>query len=116
MAEIKAAGYQDLRDHIEATWTYHELRDVAGDPIVRLALSDSRVTWTHTPGAQVLELTTIITGSDVDITLPQDFAGSALYKVATVGSALSEETYTQFTIEATNDVLTIKHRVEVPKV
>lgn len=116
MAEITSAGYQDIRDHVEATWTYHELRDGSAAAIVRLALSDSRVTWTHAANAQTLELTTIITGSDVDITLPQTFAASALYKVATSGSALSEESFTQFTIEATNDQLTIKHRVEIPRV
>jgi len=88
----------------------------ATTPIVRLNVSDARVTWTHAPGAQTLELTTIITGSDSDIQLPQTFAASAIYKVATVGDALSVETFTQFTIEATSDQLTIKHRIEVPRV
>lgn len=116
MAEITSAGYQDIRDHVEATWTYHELRDGVAAAIVRLPLSDPRVTWTHTVNAQTLELTTIITGSDVDITLPKTFAASALYKVASAGNALSVESFTQFTIEATNDQLTIKHRVEIPRV
>jgi hypothetical protein len=116
MAEITGAGYQDIRDHIENTWVYHELRDGAEAAIVRLQVTDPRVSWTHEAEAQTLELTTIITGSDVDINLPQTFASSALYKVATDGSALSVESFTQFTIEATNDQLTIKHRVEVPRI
>jgi hypothetical protein len=233
MAEITIGGYHDLRDHIVATWNYHELRDELNEAIVRIAESDPRVSWTHASGVaqietatvtggatanadvivtvtgtavrnspkivnvgvtngdtasdvagkirvalnlvsdildgftvtgssadivltsklklanditlniaidgttnatgvpdaanstntlagtaypQTLEITTVITGSDVDITLPQTFTKSALYKVASGGSALSLETYTQFTIEATNDQLTIKHRVEVPRV
>ena len=27
MAEITNAGYQDLRDHMQSTWKYIELRD-----------------------------------------------------------------------------------------
>lgn len=88
----------------------------ATTPIVRLALADDRVSWTHAPSAQTLELTTVITGSDTDIQLPQTFAASAIFKVATNGSAFSVETFTQFTIEATSDQLTIKHRIEVPRV
>jgi hypothetical protein len=117
MAEITAQGYQDLRDYIETTWVWHELRDATTTPIIRISTADPRVSWTHVAEAQTLELTTIITGSDGDITsLPQTFASSALYKVATGGDAFSVETFTQFTIEATNDQLTIKHRIEVPRV
>jgi hypothetical protein len=119
MAEITTAGYQDIRDHIEATWLYVELRDGSGDPITADRLvcgTDSRVNWTHAPSAQTLEITTIITGEDADIDLPTTFKYSAIFKVATAGSSLSTETFTQFTIEATSDQLTIKHRIEVPRV
>jgi hypothetical protein len=116
MAEITTAGYQDIRDHIEATWIYVEFLDNSDDVILRLPLSDDRVDWTHAPSARTLELTTVITGSDVDITLPQDFRKSSIYKVATAGDALSLESFTIFTIEAESDQLTIKHRIEVPKI
>ena len=116
MSEIKTAGYQDLRDHIESTWAYIELRDNEGTAIVRIPVSDPRVSWTHSPGAQVLELTVTVKGSDADIPVPQTIAGSALYKVAAAGNALSEETFTAFTIMAAEDEITIKHQVQVPQV
>jgi len=117
MAEITTAGYQDIRDHIEATWTYIELRNGSDVAIVRLAVADDRVSWTHAPSAQTLELTVVLTGADADLLpLPKTFAKSALYKVDTNGTALSVESFTQFTIEASNDQLTIKHRIEVPRV
>lgn len=118
MAEINANGYQDIRDRIEANWTYVELRDGSSAAIVRLPVSDSRVTWTHTPGAQTLELTTVIKGDDTDIAalLPKTFASAALFKVAEAGDAMVAETFTSFTMSTAADQLTVIMKVEVPQV
>lgn len=116
MSEIKTAGYQDLRDYIQATWTYIELRDNEGAAIIRLPATDPRVSWTHEPGAQTLELTAVIKGSDPDISLPQAIAGSALFKVDEGGEAISEETFIAFTLAAEEDEITIKHQLQVPQV
>jgi hypothetical protein len=116
MAEITNAGYKDIRSHIEDAWKYHELRDIDGNVVVRLSTSDSRVNWTHDPLSQILEITTVIRGSDDDIILPKSFASSALYNVGVGGEALSVEGFSQFTIEAGSDQLTVRHRIEVPRV
>lgn len=120
MSEINNYGYQDLRDYIQANWNYLELRDAGGAAIVRLQVGvDSRVTWTHTVGAQILEITAVIKGSDSDISgsLPKTFASSAVYKVASAGNAFSAEAFTSsFTIATVDDQLTVKHRIQVPKV
>jgi len=116
MAEITAQAYQALRDYIESNWIYIELRDDVGTAIMRLDTSDVRVNWTHTAGAQTLELTVVLTGSDADITLPQTFASSAIYNVATGGDALSVENFVAFNMQNDADELTIKHQIEVPQV
>lgn len=116
MTEIKPAGYQDLRNYIEANWEYIELRDDQGSAIVRLPITDDRVEWTHTPGAQTLEMTVTINGSDPDISLPQTVAGSALYKAASGGDAMSEKTFVPFTLMAAEDEITIRHQIQVPEV
>ncbi len=116
MSEIKTTGYQDLRDYIQATWAYIELRNDQGAAIVRLPVTDDRVAWTHQAGAQTLELTVTVKGSDADIPVPQTIAGSALFKVEAGGEVLSEEPFVAFTIMAEEDEITIKHQVQVPQV
>jgi hypothetical protein len=123
MAAVTSSGYQDIRDHIEATWTYIELRDASvagtgGAPVVRLPLSDPRVDWIHSGGAQALQLRVVLTGSDSDITEPVTLRSSAIYKVGTGGSALSAETLVEgdATINAPADSVTITHTLEVPDI
>lgn len=118
MAEISANGYQDIRDRIQAGWKYIELRDAEGAAIVRLPESDPRVTWTHEPGAQTLELTVVVKGDDNDIVslLPKTFGSAALYTVATDGNPMAVEPFTQFTMSTEADQLTVIFKVEVPQV
>lgn len=114
MAEINQIGYQKIRDYIEANWKYIELQDGSGTPIIRLGISDSRVSWTHTAGEQTLKLQVVVKGSD--ITLPKTIAKSAIFDVASGGTAISVETFTAFTMEGASDELTVEHSIEVPQV
>lgn len=116
MAEISEDGYEDIRDHIESTWVYLELRDDADSQIIRVDDSDSRLSWTHSDGDQTLEYTITVSGSDSDISPPQTFEKSALYKEDSGGDYMSLESFTQFTIETSDDQLTVKHQVQVPQV
>ncbi len=117
MAEILAAGYENLRQHILDTWIWIELRDDLGDPVVRLDVSDSRVAWTSTdPTTNPLELVITVEGADADIPVPTTFRYSAIYNVGVSGSAFSVEEFTQFTISANEDQLTVRHRIQVPQI
>lgn len=116
MAEIKEQGYQDIRSYIQSNWKYIELRDSDNVAVLRLDPTDNRVSWTHIEGSQTLELTVVVKGSDTEITLPQTFQTSAIYKVAVDGDAYSEESFTPFTMEGTNDELTVKHQIQVPQI
>jgi len=114
MAEINTVGYQKIRDYIEANWKYIELQDGSGTPIIRLGVDDSTVSWTHSPNDQILKLQIVL--SSADITLPKTFEKSAIFDVASGGTALTVETFTAFTMEGVNDELTVEHSIEVPQV
>lgn len=116
MANATSYAYQDLRDYIVANWKYIELRDSIGNVFLRISTSDSRVTWTHVAKSQTLELTVTIQGSNSDISLPSAFSQSAIFKGAVGGEAVSIETFPTFTMEGIGDELTVKHRIEVPRV
>ena len=116
MSEINTSGYQSIRDFVESNWKYIELRDENGTAILRLSTADSRVSWIHTAGSQTLELQIVVKGSDAEVTLPQTFASSAIYSVASGGSAHSIETFSNFTAEATGDELTVIHQLEIPEI
>lgn len=115
MAEIKEIGYEKIRNFIEANWTYIELQDEAGTAIIRLGVNDSKVEWTHSAGASTLNMTIIISGAD--ITLPKTVARSAIFDVASGGTALAEEAFSNTkTLTGEFDELTVTHSIQVPRV
>ncbi len=118
MSAISSEGYQNLRDYVQANWKYIEFRDASANPILRIGVGDSRVTWTHTPGAQTLELTAVIKGSDSDVSglLPKTFASAAIFSVASGGTALSSEAFSNFTMSVSSDQMTVQYQIEVPQV
>lgn len=116
MANATSFAYQDLRNYITNNWNYIELRDSKGNPALRISTSDTRVSWTHSAESQTLELTIVIQGSNSDVQLPQEFSQSAIYKVVSGGQPVSVENFPVFTMEGVGDQLTIKHRIEVPRI
>ena len=119
MSEILLEGYQSIRDYIQNNWSYLELRDMSDASIVRLKIdTDPRASWTHLQGSQTLEITVVIKGSDADIgTLPKVFNSTAIFKDAIGGDPCSVELFNpNFTMASSEDQLTIKHRIQVPKI
>lgn len=116
--EITTAGYQSIRDFIQANWKYIELRDGVGSPIIRIGIGDARVTWTHLANAQTLKLQIVVKGSDSELSalLPKTFASSAIYAVSTAGTTFAVESFSNFTMEASGDELTVIHQLEIPQV
>ena len=116
MAEISELGYQHIRNYIEENWRFIELQDDLGAKVIRLETTDPRVTWTHAPGAEVLELSIVVTGSDAEITLPQKLASSAVYTSADATEPVTlVEPFSNFELSTTEDQLTIRHKIEVPE-
>lgn len=115
MANATSYAYEDLRSYVVNNWNYIELRDSLGNPVIRISTSDTRASWTHQSGSQTLELTITIQGSNSDIQLPQEFAQSAIFKTVSGGQPVSVENFPVFTMEGIGDQLTVKHRIEVPR-
>ena len=117
MFEISQVGYQGIRDYIEANWKFIEVQDELGAKILRLDPSDPRVSWTHTPGAEVLELSVVINGSDAEVTLPQVFAKSAIFTSAEATEPVTTVVpFSTFEMTLEEDQLTVRHQIEVPQV
>jgi hypothetical protein len=115
MIEITNAGYQEIRNYIQSSWNYVELRD-ADVAIMRIPTSDPRCEWLHSVGDQVLKLQITLAGSDADISLPATMSGVALYNTSTGGEALTIGAFTAVTLEELEDQLKIIVQVEVPEV
>lgn len=116
--EITAEGYLDIRNYIESAsgWPWVEVRDDTSTPWGRFNTTDPRVEWTHEVGANPLELSISLTGSDADMTLPETFAEVAFFKEEIGGDALAAGPITNVTLEQTTDQLVIKAQVEVPEI
>lgn len=113
--EIPSAGYTDLRDYVRNNWDYIELVDDTGSQVLRVSVSgDSRASWTDNGQTQLAEIT--VTGGDSDITTPVTIAESALFDVASGGSAYSTDTFTNATLDQSGDELTVQHEVQIPQV
>jgi hypothetical protein len=116
--EISAAGYLDIRNYIESAsgWKWVEIRDSLGAVWERLSTDDDRVVWTHTAGDNPIELSVTLTGSDVDITLPEEFKTVALFKAEIGGDALAVGDITQVTLEQATDQVIIRAQIQVPQI
>ena len=113
---LTSLGYQDIRDMVQANWTHIQLSKYDGTPIIRLNCGDPRVAWTHNPGAQVLELTITLKGSDVDYAIPNTFGLIELYKLDSGGVPLTHDLFTPQSISTVSDTLYLKYRIQIPKV
>ncbi|KAF2425580.1 hypothetical protein [Bacillus subtilis] len=121
MSEIREYGYQELRNFIQENWKYIELQDSAGNPIIRLGVGDSRVTWVHSVGSQTLSLQIVVTGADVGATTstPKEFAKSAIFNVASGGQPISVEDFAENDVTVFSNAdskLTHKHDLQVPRI
>jgi len=116
--EFNSNGYEWIRETLIRNSSIHiELQNDNGNAIVRLPLSDSRVSWTHTQGNNPMELSVEINGSDSDIPLPVTIDQGVLFpngsSTDSLGPVQSVST-TELTQDA--DKATIKCPLEVPKI
>lgn len=126
--EITEDGYSSIRSLIKSVdavpnqWDYIELIDDTGSVVTRVSITgDSRASWSEldkdTSGTnETMEATITVTGGDSDITTPVTIVESRLFDVSTGGNAKSIDTFTQATLDAATDKLTVNHQVETPQV
>lgn len=121
--EITEAGYQSLRNLIDSSatisdqWDYIALIDDAGNEVTRVSITgDSRTSWQHAAGDQVLQVRFEITGSDADIPLPVTIVESRLHDTSSGGDILASDTFYDMAFSSDSDQGLVEHYIEVPQV
>lgn len=117
--EITAAGYTDLRERIEASWTHVGFFNGATE-LFRLPLTDGRVQWESDAAANPLVLRADLDGDDAEIDVAENGAmtidGTRLFKVAEAGDALSSDDHAAFTFGDPGDTCIFRHEVQGPEI
>jgi len=116
---LNTAGYEDLRNYVQNNWQYVALIDDSGTEITRINIpNDSRASWASGSGNNPLKVEIVVEGGDSDVDVQSNgaitFLKVASYKVSGGGSNLGDETFTNATLEASQDELTITHTIEIP--
>ena len=115
--EISADGYADIADvAIVAGWTYLEVQEADGTPIVRRQIIDGTTTKWVDIIPPVLRAEMDITGSDIDLpALPVTVKKIALFKTAVSTTAMVTQTFDSlFTLNSESDNLTVAMNIQVP--
>jgi len=116
-SSFDAAGNEDLRAYIQNNWTYVALVDDGGSEVTRIDIvNDSRASWSSGSGSNPLTATITIQGSDSDVPLPTTFARSESYKSSGGTTRMAGDPFTNATLEADADELTLTHDIELPTI
>lgn len=118
-SNFDADGNADVRNYIQNNWTHVALVDSAGNEVTRIDIAgDSRSSWSSGSGSNPLEATITVTGGDSDIDVGTNgaitFTRTESYKGSATSTRMAADTFTNATLEASNDELVITHTIEVP--
>lgn len=135
MAEIHSNGYVSIREHIVKNWKKIVLLNASNIQVFTTNIDGTKARWTHTKETQqiktgttpwgeevfetveiesnpLLEISLTLTGADVSI--PSTVA--KIQVLDTKNRIMTEETFTPFTFETTQDELTMTVKIQVPQI
>jgi len=120
-SEFNAAGYEDVRTYIQNNWTHIALINDSGTEITRIDVAaDSRSSWSSGPSTNPLTATITVTGGDSDIDVESNGAvtisKTESYKSGGASTSMAGDPFTNATLEASNDEVTITHDIEHPTI
>lgn len=118
MTEINEILYKLFRDKANENITYIELRNDSGAQIIRIPVTDPRVTYTFNRDNQTQVYTILLKGDDSDITLPKIFGSAALYDGSGVGAnELATDSFDALAyLNSTVDEVTVTINLSIPQV
>lgn len=117
MAEFTSDGYDDLRSYVRNNWNWIALKNSSGTEQARLDINSSgNVTIISDETGNPLSVEIEITGSELSGSLPQTLTEGEVYKTQSATTVMSEDTYTDATLEASNDTLVLTHDYELPQI
>lgn len=113
-----SAGNEDLRTYIQNSWAFIAVVDASGGEVLRWdANNNASVTWTSGPASNPLVAELTVSGQDIldaGGSLPVTLTRTELYKSTGTSTRMATDPYTDATLEAPNDELTITHNIEIP--
>ncbi|AXR81485.1 hypothetical protein [Natrarchaeobaculum sulfurireducens] len=112
--ELPDAGYDDLRDHVQDSWSHIELQDDDDEQVTRIEIDDDdRASWSE--DGDIRTVTVTVSGSDDDIDTPVTVESTHLFNTETGGDSLSNDSFSGATLEEDGDELTVEHEVQIPQ-
>lgn len=114
---LSASAYTDLRNYIQSTYGYVEITDTSDTQITRVQIGGApgRAVWSNASGANPLQLTITLSGSDSDIPNPSTIGGVYLHETSSDTVRKNEAVaLTIFTIQSSADTLTITVQINLP--
>jgi len=115
MTEATTDTYVDWRDYVINNYTNAALIDDTGSKVIDIDIpNDGRAQWTNTSSSNPITLEINLTGSDSDIPLPTTFAQIKL-KPSSAGNTRYSDPFTNATIEASGDTVTLTTDVSIPQ-
>lgn len=117
MAEFEPEGYDDLRSYVRNNWNWIALVNSSGTEQIRLDINSSAdVTIISDETSNPLTVEIEITGSQLSGSLPQTLSEGEVYKTSGATTVMAQDTYTDATLEASNDTIIVTHDYELPQV
>jgi hypothetical protein len=115
------AGTKDLREYCEGALIYISFQTSGDAEIYRVKTDATNVTMTedHEDADKRLTYEVTILGSDVETfggTLPVTITKAKFYKVATAGTAMTDDSDTAVTLSASGDSVVATVKIIIPAV
>lgn len=111
-------GFQDLRTYMQNNWNFVAVVDSNGNEIIRRDVDgDAGADWDSDPQSNPLTAVLTITGQDIEDaghTLPVTLSMSETYKSDSATQRTTHDSFTDVTIDATNDEVQITHNYRAP--
>lgn len=116
--QFDSAGFSDLRSYIQSNWPFVAVIDDSGNEVLRWDVAaNSNASWSSGPSSNPLEATLVITGQDiVDAggSTPVTIDLTESYKTSSATTRMCGDPFTNATLEAPADEVTITHQLSLP--
>ncbi|OYR94042.1 hypothetical protein DJ71_02345 [Halorubrum sp. E3] len=111
------AGFEDLHTYIQNNWSFVAVVDDGGTEVLRWDVAaNSNASWSGGSGSTPLTATLTVTGQDITDaggSLPVTIDRTESYKTSGSSTRMCGDPFTNATLEAPADEVTITHEIEV---
>lgn len=117
---VSPDGFTDLRGYVQSNWPYVAVIDGTGTEQLRWDVAaNSNASFTSGSSTNPLTAELEVTGQDLidaGASLPVTLTKTESYKSSSATTAMGSDTFTDATLEASGDTVTISHNIELPTI